>query len=125
MKMAQVTSWLDPGDSHRAKASTRSSGERIYLGSRGVHDFAGVGLGVDRGTTRIANEGGASEGESSAVLVDGLGVGADWYVGTGDYEGLTAFVRYVTPIPDTDASCQFEGWIFPGELPPLPEPPAG
>ena len=99
----------------------RFSGEGIYLGSRDVHEFAGVGLDVDRGMTRIANEGGAWEGEFSAVLVDGLGGGADWYVGSGDYEGLTAFVRYVTAIPDTDGSYEFEGWIFPGEPPPLPE----
>ena len=102
----------------------RFSGEGIYLGNRDAHEFAGVGLDVDRGRTRIANEGGAWEGESSAALVDGLGGAADWYVGSGDYEGLTAFVRAMTSIPDTDGSWEVEGWIFPGELPPLPELPA-
>jgi hypothetical protein len=102
----------------------RFSGEGMLHGNRDVHEFAGVGLDVDRGTTRIANEDGAWEGQYSAVLVDGLGGSAEWYVGSGDYEGLTAFVRYVTAIPDTDGSYEFEGWIFPGELPPLPELPA-
>ena len=99
----------------------RFSGEGMLHTNRDVHEFAGVGLDVDRGTTRIANEDGAWEGQFSAVLVDGLGGSAEWYVGSGDYEGLTAFVRYVTAIPDTDGSYEFEGWIFPGEPPPLAE----
>jgi hypothetical protein len=101
---------------------SRFYGEGMLHGSRDVHKFAGVGLDVDRGTTRIANEDGAWEGQYSAVLVDGQGGDAEWYVGSGDYEGLTAFVRNVTAIPDTDGSYEFEGWIFPGGLPPLPEP---
>ena len=40
-------------------------------------------------------------------------------------EGLTAFVRHVTAIPDIDRSHEFQGWNFPGEVPPMPELPAG
>jgi len=95
----------------------RMSGEGMLHGSRDTHPYAGVGLDVDWGTLRIENEDGAWEGVYSGVGVDGVTGETTWFVGEGAYEGLTAFTRAVTAIPDTDGPWQFEGWIYLGDPP--------
>ncbi|MFO7532485.1 MAG: hypothetical protein R6W93_08475 [Candidatus Limnocylindrales bacterium] len=77
---------------------------------------AGVPATVWTATARLDNEEGAWVGTFTGFL-DG-DVGREWNVlrGEGAYEGLTAVFRWL------GEEYRQEGIIFPGDLPPLPDP---
>jgi hypothetical protein len=78
--------------------------------------------GFQWGTSRLENGGGAWVGEWSGVFWTPPGAGdsvwdfSTWAVGEGEYEGLTFYYRISGIGPDRDV----EGFIFPGDPPPLP-----
>jgi len=75
----------------------------------------GVGAGVQWGTVRLENAGGAWEGRLSGVYSSGRGDSiVIWYTGTGGYAGLTYFALLTG-----DGPWKIQGQIFPGE-PPTP-----
>ena len=77
----------------------------------------GVGAGVQWGTMRLVNEGGAWEGTVSGVaaLPEPGDTIVIWYAGTGGYAGLTYFQLLTGHAP----TWKFQGQIFPGN-PPTP-----
>jgi len=76
----------------------------------------GIGAGVQWGTVRLENAGGAWEGQLSGVAsLPGRGdIIVIWYRGTGGYAGL-AYFELVTGSPPT---WKIQGQVFPGDPPP-------
>jgi hypothetical protein len=76
----------------------------------------GAGAGVQWGTVRLDNAGGAWEGQLSGVAsLPGRGdIIAIWYKGTSGYAGL-AYFELVTGSPPT---WKIQGQVFPGDPPP-------
>jgi hypothetical protein len=72
---------------------------------------------VQSSTWEVTNDSGGWEGTSTAIVGNGLG-DTDTIVltGTGDYEGLTAYLL----MSFSRAGGNFRGAIFPGEMPPVP-----
>jgi hypothetical protein len=75
---------------------------------------AGIGAGVQWGTPRLENDGGAWEGRATGVVsLPGRGdVIVNWYMGTGGYEGLAYFELWTGSGPWT-----IQGQLFPGSPP--------
>jgi len=76
----------------------------------------GTGAGVQWGTPRLENDGGAWEGRATGVVsLPGRGdIIVNWYKGTGGYEGLAYFELWTGSGP-----WKIQGQIFPGD-PPTP-----
>ena len=76
----------------------------------------GIGAGVQWGTVRLENAGGAWEGRLAGVAsLPGRGdIITIWYRGTGGYAGL-AYFELVTGSPPT---WKIQGQVFPGDPPP-------
>jgi hypothetical protein len=75
---------------------------------------AGIGAGVQWGTPRLENDGGAWEGRAAGVVsLPGRGdIIVNWYKGTSDYEGLAYFELWTGSGP-----WKIQGQVFPGDPP--------
>ncbi len=140
---ADFIEWGRDGDGYTL-LSTRMSDPRLSgtLKRYGRSDDFGwpgrVGRGLELmwGTFRIENEGGAWEGPYRGATVwdvealgtpppslrdvsstfDGDWTWDAWLEGSGDYEGLSAWIR--TDVKDMEFTSPVVGMIFPGPLPP-------
>ena len=95
----------------------RLSGTVIYTGN--WRSYSPSDVQVESGARILENDGGRWVGTSTAVATPEGNTDTVILRGEGGYEGLTAYV-----VMDWTARGSFFGAIFPGELPPLPEPPA-
>jgi hypothetical protein len=95
----------------------RLSGTVTSIGNHDVYPY--VPMEVQSATYEVVNDGGRWLGTSTALKLPDLG-SKDVAVlrGEGDYEGLTAYV-YMDWAADPPA---LRAAIFPGQMPPLPEP---
>jgi hypothetical protein len=95
----------------------RLSGTAEVIANYKDNPFARAEIGA--GIVSLENEGGRWEGRATTLSGEILGQ-ADTIVmrGQGGYEGLTAYIL-VDEVKRT-----FKGMVFPGEMPPFPEPPA-
>lgn len=98
--------------SDEAASDPRVSGAGTIDGNIDIYGMNGV----QWGTFRIENDGGAWEGTYRGAIYGGyLDNGTAWLVGSGDYEGLTYY--YAFGGNNTDSVLEVEGFIFPGEAP--------
>lgn len=114
-QVGELTYWDDVVlDTAGALSDPRLSGNStLHLSA--VTDHAGVGF--EWGTARIENAGGAWEGTLRGAVWNDLNASdlSGWYVGSGDYEGLT----YYEHIRSSGLGAEVVGVILPAE-PPTP-----
>jgi hypothetical protein len=114
-KAHEVVEWSDP---------------RLPADKYGVMNFDMYNIGEMRetpvaGTTLLQDEGGYWTGTFTGFYdQDGLGHGMDILTGHGAYEGLFATLHGSSPDDPESSADQmaWEGLIYEGEMPPMPEP---
>ena len=115
--------WHVRDDYHADRCTVTTDDPRVTGARSSTWNFdlwgnpnAGVGAGVQWGTPRLENDGGAWEGRATGVVsLPGRGdIIVNWYRGTGGYEGLAYFELWTGSGPWT-----IQGQVFPGD-PPTP-----
>lgn len=104
----------------------RLAGVAGLIANGDVHLVEGApNVEVEVDTVRVVNDRGAWEGSGTTVSEQGV-VGPQSILlhGSGDYDGLTAYITLRLDEAVPPQPIPFDGFVFPGELPPTPELPA-